>query len=720
MASHRSPGQDRPPGAEQSVDTAQPTPAVPLRVLIVEDSENDSLLLEIELQRAGYEPACHRVETRETLTAALVQQRWDLVIADYVMPRFNGLEALALVKAKGLDLPFIIVSGHITDNTAVAAMKAGAHDYVMKDNLARLGPAVQRELREAESRRAGRAADQKLRIEQVFRQAVENSVPAGIAAVDLDGRQTYVNPAFCALVGWSPEQLLGARPPFVYWPPEQVESITRELERLVQGRAPTGGLELRYCRRTGERIDVLVQVTPLKDTFGNITGWVSSNSDITERKQAEARLAAEHAVTRVLANAGSLDQAGPGILQALLEALEVDLGQLWIRSKENEALRLSAVHTDCSPELRAFIEMSQQTSFEPGVGLPERVRQAGRAIWVAQLSAEADFFRREAALRAGLHSAMAFPIQNEGRFLGVLEFYSRRRLESQEVLLNMMTAIGSEIGQFTQRRTAEEALRRAHDELEVRVQRRTAELKSANAKLQTAISERKRLENELLEITEKERRRIALDLHDDLGQKLSGIALMTKGLEIKLTKVRSETAQEAARIHELVQEAMNHASDLAHDLATLDLQHKTLPEALGDLAGRAEELFGITCRFSRRGTEPGLEANTVMQLYKIAQEALTNGIKHGKAKRVAITLAGQADNLTLTIQNDGAPFPDLQGRSGGMGLRIMNYRASLLGASVTVKARGSQGTVVTCLLPMDGKKPAPREPADEVRSAGGQ
>ena len=96
----------------------------PLQVLIVEDSENDAALLEIELQRAGYDPQCHRVETPEALSSALSRQPWDLVIADYILPRFNGLAALAQVKDYGLDLPFIIVSGHITDDTAVAAMKA--------------------------------------------------------------------------------------------------------------------------------------------------------------------------------------------------------------------------------------------------------------------------------------------------------------------------------------------------------------------------------------------------------------------------------------------------------------------------------------------------------------------------------------------------------------------------------------------------------------------
>src|SRR5215471_10617690 len=155
---------------------------------------------------------------------------------------------------------------------------------------------------------------------------------------------------------------------------------------------------------------------------------------------------------------------------------------------------------------------------------------------MTDLNMEPSFQRQEAARRAALLSAAGFPVQNAGDFFGVLEVFALRRMEQDQSLSNMMNAIGSELGQFIQRRSAEEALRRAHDELEVRVQERTAELQSANRELETAIAERKRLENELLEITEKERRRIALDLHDDLGQKLSGIALMTKGLELKLTR----------------------------------------------------------------------------------------------------------------------------------------------------------------------------------------
>ena len=125
----------------------------PFRVLIVEDSEDDALLLLRELRRGGLEPEFQRVETVEAMTRALTGGEWDLVISDYSMPYFSGVAALEVLKKSGLDIPFIVVSGTIGEDLAVAAMKAGAHDYIMKGNLQRLNPSIERELREAESRR---------------------------------------------------------------------------------------------------------------------------------------------------------------------------------------------------------------------------------------------------------------------------------------------------------------------------------------------------------------------------------------------------------------------------------------------------------------------------------------------------------------------------------------------------------------------------------------
>jgi signal transduction histidine kinase len=137
--------------------------ATPLHVLIVEDNPHDVTLLVRELVRGGFAPVYHRVETGPAMKTALTEQAWDLVIADYKMPTFSGPDALETLKQSGLDVPFIIVSGSIGEETAVAAMKAGAHDYIMKAALGRLVPAVQRELQEAAVRRGKRQSDHALR-----------------------------------------------------------------------------------------------------------------------------------------------------------------------------------------------------------------------------------------------------------------------------------------------------------------------------------------------------------------------------------------------------------------------------------------------------------------------------------------------------------------------------------------------------------------------------
>jgi PAS domain S-box-containing protein len=506
------------------------------------------------------------------------------------------------------------------------------------------------------------------------------------------------------MVGWTEAELVGVRPPFAYWPEEEISAITDALGKASQGQTPPGGFELRFGRRTGERFDVLLQVTPLRDSFGNVSGWVSSASDITARKRAEMRLAAEHAITRILANAQSVEEAAPGIVQVLLDGLEADVGALWIVDMKREVLHPLIMNLrSLRSSWKSFLENRRRLSLEPGQDLPGRVWRERRPVWVADLANEGTLQSRDAAAKAGLESGFAFPVQSGKDFFGVLEFFTSRRLAHDQTLGNMMSAIASEIGQFIKRRSAEEELRRAHDELEMRVQQRTADLKSANAKLQASISERKRLEHELLEITEKERRRLALDLHDDLGQKLSGIAMMTKGLELKLSKRRVGEAKDAGRIHELVQQTMSHTSDLAHDLAKLDLKESDLSGALSDLASHAKELFEISCKFKADDSIPPLETSVASQLYKIAQEAVTNAIKHGKARHVGISLNNGSDRLVLTIQNDGLPFPDLKSQSTGMGLRIMNYRASLIGASLEVKGTGAHGTRVTCCMPIEAK-----------------
>jgi class 3 adenylate cyclase len=156
---------------------------LPLRVLLVEDSEDDAELIVLALRASGYEPQFLRVESARSMAAAFADREWDVVICDYNLPGFSGTAALRLLQESQLDLPFLLVSGTVPEDTAVAAMQSGARDYVMKDNLARLAPAVQRELQEAEERRVRRAREEeRKRLEELMGLYLHPEVARMVAA----------------------------------------------------------------------------------------------------------------------------------------------------------------------------------------------------------------------------------------------------------------------------------------------------------------------------------------------------------------------------------------------------------------------------------------------------------------------------------------------------------------------------------------------------------
>ncbi len=183
-----------------------------LRLLLVEDSEDDAELLLWTLQQGGHDLVHACVSDAPAMNAALDSAPWDLVIADYSLPHFSGIAALELVKARGLDIPFIIVSGHIGEDDAVAAMKSGAHDYVMKHNLSRLLPAIERELRETATRAARRAAENRLQEHEARLSAILSNIPGVVFQLERSGdgqlKFTYVSEGSESLLGLTPQRLL--------------------------------------------------------------------------------------------------------------------------------------------------------------------------------------------------------------------------------------------------------------------------------------------------------------------------------------------------------------------------------------------------------------------------------------------------------------------------------------------------------------------------------
>jgi sigma-B regulation protein RsbU (phosphoserine phosphatase) len=260
---------------------------VPLRILIVEDSEDDMLLVIHELRRAGYDPVFERVETAEAMAAALEKGEWDLVIADYVLPSFSGLDALRILQKTGYDLPFIIVSGTIGEETAVEAMKAGAHDYIMKNNLKRLIPAVERELKEAKIRRERGDVEQRLRTSENLYRTIFETTGNATVIIEEDTMVSLMNREAEKLTGYSKEEVEGKKSWSEIIVSEDLDRL-KEYHRLrrVNPDAVPSTYETALTDKQGKLKNVMVMAAMIPGT----TKSVASLLDITGHKRMEGEL----------------------------------------------------------------------------------------------------------------------------------------------------------------------------------------------------------------------------------------------------------------------------------------------------------------------------------------------------------------------------------------------------------------------------------------------
>lgn len=212
------------------------------------------------------------------------------------------------------------------------------------------------------------------------------------------------------------------------------------------------------------------------------------------------------------------------------------------------------------------------------------------------------------------------------------------------------------------------------------------------------VTERRQLERELIEISERERQRIGYGLHDSLGQHLTGIAFLGKVLAQRLQARGAAEAAEAAQIVEFVNQAIGQARKLARGLAPVTLETYGLTFALQELADSVETLFHISCAVCSVRAIHITDHAAVMHLYRIVQEAVNNAVKHGKAQHITITLAVVSGALTLTVYDDGIGFPTARPERPGMGLRIMHHRARMIGATLEVQPGPTGGTQVVCTV----------------------
>jgi len=312
--------------------------SVPLRVLIVEDSEDDAMLLLRELRKGGYTPLWQIVDSAEAMEKALDEGQWDIVLSDFVMSGFSGRSALDLLRAKGVDLPCIVISGVLLEETAVDLLKAGASDFIKKGNWARLLPAIDRELREAQSRIERKRAEMaQCEAEEKYRSIFENAVE-GIFQASPDGHFISANPALARTLGYeSPRELIQTVTDIrsqLFLKPDSLDQFMY----LAEEHDKISGFEAQYRRKNGSVIWGSLSARPVRSKAGELLYIEGTLQDIDDRKRAEeekARLEEQLLQSQKMEAIGTLAGGIAHDFNNLLQAISGNV-QLLLFKKKND------------------------------------------------------------------------------------------------------------------------------------------------------------------------------------------------------------------------------------------------------------------------------------------------------------------------------------------------------------------------------------------------
>jgi PAS domain S-box-containing protein len=412
----------------------------PLNILIVEDSDDDALLLLRELRRGGYEPAFERVETVDDMKAALEQRQWDLVVSDYMMPKFSGLAALEVLQESGLDVPFIIVSGNIGEDIAVSAMRSGAHDYIIKGSLARLLPAVERELRDAEMRRERTQAEEQLTLSrQRLFNTLEN-INEGFFTLDGAWRFTFVNAEAAKIWGKGRAELLGR----TLWDvaPDAVGTIFEE----------------QYRKAVREQAPVRFEsISPLAGYWVEVRAHPSEGGlavyfhNITERKNAEDRISRLNRLYAVLSkvNEAIIRIHDPAELYQKVCRVAVEDGAFkmaWIGMTDPDTRKVIAVdsHGDNGGYLKEINIYAAD--------VPEGKGPTGRAAFEGNYFVTSDIEHdpmmvpwRDKALANGFRSSAAFPLRSGSAVIGAFTIYAAKPQSFSREEIGLLSSLAENV-----------------------------------------------------------------------------------------------------------------------------------------------------------------------------------------------------------------------------------------------------------------------------------
>ncbi len=627
-------------------------------ILMVDDDVGLLRLVEKALQREGF--SFVGVSSGREGLKFVRESEPELLLLDLQLPDVSGPDLIRELLANKSGLRFMVITGRGDEHTAVRMMKMGAVDYLVKDSefLDLLPTVVERALKQVRQERKLAAAESALEQEHALTSAILETTASLLLVLDREGRIVRFNAACEKLTGYSSAEVKGK----LFWDyfvrSEEALGIQSIFAELARSNFPLEQ-ESWWRTKSGRSRLIVWCVTALRGPSDQIAYFIASGIDITERKRAERRLGALYTVTRVLAESSLFHEAGPKLLQAICESLEWEIGEIWRVENERKTLGWHSGWHVPTIDPSDFIKGTREMTFSPGQGLPGRVWASGHPVWNTDLNDSDLFLRVALANKLGFRSAFGFPIVHGREVIGVMTFFSRSVREPDDYLLKMMSDIGSRIGQFI---------------------------------------DRKRLEQEILKISEVEQRRIGQDLHDGLSQHLAGTELMSQVLESNLSKKNKAAAAQAGRIAEHVREAIAQTRLLARGLFPVELEAHGLMSALEELTVNVRKLFRVDCEFHCTQTVPVKNHATATHLYRIAQEATHNAIKHGRAGQIIVSLSQEGDRACLAIEDDGKGISGVSRPGNGMGLRIMKYRAGMIGATLNIRPAEARGTVVECFF----------------------
>ena len=526
---------------------------------------------------------------------------------------------------------------------------------------------------------------------------------------DVNDRITYWNKGATKIYGYTLQEALG-KVSHDLLKAEHHEPLSRIYQKLLRDNHWQG--ELVHTRRDGGRITVFSRWALDRDKQENRAYVLETNNDITQRKRAEHRQRVNLAVTKILAESPALVDAVPRILETVCETLGWEVGAFWTPEPEARLLRCLTAW-ECQPaRFFKFTKTCSELTFAPGVGLPGLVWSNRKPVWISDYT-DSSCPRARVAVTDGLHAAFAFPISFRKRFLAVMEFFCCEIREHDEDMLKIFGSIGSQVGQFIERKEAETALQKSKELLEQRVRQRTQELRTANNTMKDEIARRKGLEGEILEISDREQQRLGQELHDGLCQHLTAVAFMARSVALRLKNHRVIDADDIEKIAQLVNDAATDTRNLSRALHRIDVDAAGLVAALRDLVDR--EIWRIPCRLEFKPSFQIENDIAAGELYRIAREAVINANKHSQAREIVIRLERVENEMVLRVIDDGIGLSSEPETKRGLGAHIMGYRARLIGARLEIDSPKGRGTRVSCYLPINAVQSKQRKNA-QIRS----